>query len=698
MQFSSSTSQSLPADVSLGELIQQLVTMEKTCHLRLLTEAGNGEIYFHSGRVVHARCGAVVGPEAIVTMLGALHVRYAVDSQADTGLHTIPPEWQESVLEAAKQQHGAVARPGLEEPPAGRWKRRGLAFGGGVALLGGVALVAFMMLSAGKPAPTTPAPAPAASAPYAAAASAPASAPTVPGSAPAPAAPAAPIKATPEELAAAVEAGSLGPNDSPPTVLAAAVPRLPASAGPLTPTIVCRVLVGADGRPRDAVVRAPRPDLAAFEEAALTAVRAYRFAPGQRAGAPVAVWLSVPISFAGAAPAEPVTIQIKGSDTIGGELGPALGAAFTAAVPEVKIQEEALGSGTAFVGLFDGSAVLGASSRPINDKELAEASRLGIKLQEFVIGYDGIAVIVSPKNKVASLSLDQLAQLFSGQVRNWKDVGGADAPVHLYGRPSYSGTFGFFRDKVVRHGNAKGPEDFAADTKIIEKNEQLVPAVAADADGIGYVGLGWLAPAVRAVPVAAAPGQPPVAPSTETVQNSSYPIFRPLLFYTRGAPTGAVAAFLRFVLSPSGRAQVEKFGFVAAETPAETMASLAESAASRSDATTAPPAVRVLFAAGARTPDALGRKALDDVASTLATHPAMHVILVGNADSEGGRQANEYVAAERAKRVAEYLKAHGVASERVQVDAAGTDRPLASNTTGAGRSQNRRVDVFFVSQ
>src|SRR5262249_19027515 len=153
--------------------------------------------------------------------------------------------------------------------------------------------------------------------------------------------------------------------------------------------------------------------LAAFEDAALAAVRTYRFSAGKRAGQPVAVWLSVPVSFTNAIAAEAgATIQIKGSDTIGGELGPMLGATFTNAVPDVKVKVEALGSGTAFVGLFDGSADIGASSRPINDKEVAEATRLNVKLSEFVIGYDGIAVIVNPKNGVKQLTVEQTGQIF----------------------------------------------------------------------------------------------------------------------------------------------------------------------------------------------------------------------------------------------------------------------------------------------
>src|SRR5262249_50709883 len=159
---------------------------------------------------------------------------------------------------------------------------------------------------------------------------------------------------------------------------------------------------------------------------------------------------------------------------------------------------EALGSGTAFVGLLDGSAAIGAASRSVKADELAAAKRLGIELREYVLGYDGIAVVVHPGNPIAELTVGQLSDLFTGKGANWRELGGPDLPVHRISRPSYSGTHAFFRDKVLRRGNDKGPEDFTPGTEIVEENGAILKKVAADPAAVSYLGLGWLSPEVKA--------------------------------------------------------------------------------------------------------------------------------------------------------------------------------------------------------
>ena len=136
-------------------------------------------------------------------------------------------------------------------------------------------------------------------------------------------------------------------------------------------------------------------------------------------------------AFAVAAPAlaaaSDARVRVEGSDTIGGALGIAIAEAFHAQYPEARVEWEGLGSSTAFVGLFDGSADLGASSRAINEAEAAEAKRQGVRLREYVIGYDGIAVIVHPDNPIASLTVQQLSEIFQGRISDWRqraaDVG-----------------------------------------------------------------------------------------------------------------------------------------------------------------------------------------------------------------------------------------------------------------------------------
>ncbi len=286
-------------------------------------------------------------------------------------------------------------------------------------------------------------------------------------------------------------------------------------------------------------------------------------------------------------------LRVEGSDTIGGSLGLELAEAFNAFHPGILVEWEGLGSSTAFIGLFDGSADLGASSRPINEAELAEARALGLKLKELVLAYDGMSVFVHPSNEVPVLTLEQLSRIFQGRVTNFREVGGPDRPIRLLSRPSYSGTHAFFRDKVLRRGNAKGPEEFAASTEWVEHTADIVERVARDPNAISYGGMAYARPKVRVVPVAAARGRPGVLPAPETVRDGSYPIFRPLYLYARGEPQGRVRELLDFILGVDGQKLVAEVGFVPASLEQSPAAVVARATAARlapapQPATTAP--------------------------------------------------------------------------------------------------------------
>ncbi len=359
-----------------------------------------------------------------------------------------------------------------------------------------------------------------------------------------------------------------GDGDSVPRMLEGEAPESPNPDLALAPTVVLRLHVDATGRVEEAQIYRSRLELAAFEEAALEAARSFRFAPARKAGQAVPVWFNWPVTF-GPAPKPTTLLRLKGSDTIGGALAPALAKAWRKRNPQVGVAVEALGSSTAFEGLFDGSAEIGASSRTISAQEIAEAQRLGLQLRELVIGYDGVAIVVHPDNPVRNLTASQLSRIFAGKLRNWREVGGADAPIELVGRPEGSGTHAFFREKVLRLGNPGGPESFAPGIVVLEHNDEIVARVASRPHAISYVGLGSLTGKVRVVPVAPAPGRMAVAPSAEAVADGSYPFYRPLLLYTTGSPSGELRRFLEFVLSADGRALVQANGFVPSDVPVE---------------------------------------------------------------------------------------------------------------------------------
>lgn len=418
--------------------------------------------------------------------------------------------------------------------------------------------------------------------------------------------------------------------------------------------------------------------------------------------------ISACLAAAVAAAAAPAVLQVKGSDTIGGKLGQDFAHAYMARHPETEVKWEALGSGTAFVGLLDGSAQLGAASRAVKEGELADARKLGIELREFVIGYDGIAVVVNPANPVAELTVAQLSDVFTGKVRDWSEVGGPSLPIHLVSRPSYSGTFSFFRDKVLRRGNDKGPEDYASTAEIIEENGAIIQRVAQDRGAVSYVGIGWVTPAVKTVGVSAQAGKAAVRASVATVRTGTYPIYRPLLMYSRGEPHGPARELLAFILSAEGQAVVAKNDFVPTDSPA-TLAAEAPPAAGKTatqagaggagtrsvQADDRPHVVRVRFPKGA-TLTADARSSLAGLAEGVKAG-GNRLLVVGHADARGAKAINLHVSRARAAAVADYLVELGVPRSAMTVEAHGADDPVASNQQATGRGSNRRVDVTVLA-
>jgi phosphate binding protein len=405
----------------------------------------------------------------------------------------------------------------------------------------------------------------------------------------------------------------------------------------------------------------------------------------------LATTVIVVFGLAAGAPARaaPTTLRVKGSDTIGGELGPALARAFEAASPGVDVRWEALGSATAFTGLLDGSAEVGASSRSVSGEELARARELGVELREFVLGYDGVVVIVNPANPVRQLTVPQLAALLSGAVASWAELGGRDVKPLLLGRPTYSGTHAFVRDRVVRRGEKASTEGFAPGTVVLEHSAALVEAVAKDPAAVAYVGMGWVRPNVVALAVAPAPGAPFVAASSETVRTGAYPIARPLLLYTRGEPQGDVRRLLQFALAGEGRKLVAAHDFIPPDVGAlvQRGPSVAPSPAPALAAVH-----RVPFPAASAVVSPAERERLAAVAAD-ARRTKARVVISGNADAVGDPARNQLLARARAKAVARALVELGVPREAVRIEDRGADAPLATNATLEGRRANRRVDV-----
>jgi phosphate transport system substrate-binding protein len=259
--------------------------------------------------------------------------------------------------------------------------------------------------------------------------------------------------------------------------------------------------------------------------------------------------------------AEEGTIQIKGSDTMV-NLCQAWAEEFMAEHRDVTVAVTGGGSGTGIAALIGGTCDLAASSRKMTDKETKLASSHSLKPQELTAALDGLAVVVHPSNPVRRLTLGQLAELFTGKIQNWKDLGGPDLEVILLSREVNSGTHVYFKEHVLAAASGEGPKEFSPEALLLPSSQAIADEVGSNPGGIGYYGMGYVNPKNAVVAVAKAAEDPYVSPSEATVRAGTYPISRPLLLYSRDTPEGAVKAFLDYVMSAKGQAAVRRVEFV----------------------------------------------------------------------------------------------------------------------------------------
>ena len=255
------------------------------------------------------------------------------------------------------------------------------------------------------------------------------------------------------------------------------------------------------------------------------------------------------------------TLQIKGSDTMV-NLCQAWAEAFMAKHPHTTVAVTGGGSGSGIAALISGTCDLAAASRAMSQKEIGLARAQGHDPQEWQVALDGIAVVVHPTNPVKQLTIEQLADLFNGTIRNWKDVGGANAGVVLLSREVNSGTHVYFKEHVLNALKGRGPTEFAPEALLLPSSQAIADEVASNPFGIGYYGMGYQNPRNIAVAIATTAAGPYVAPTEDSVRSGTYPIARPLLFYSRGTPQGTVKAFLDFAMSPEGQQIVRTIDFV----------------------------------------------------------------------------------------------------------------------------------------
>jgi phosphate transport system substrate-binding protein len=254
------------------------------------------------------------------------------------------------------------------------------------------------------------------------------------------------------------------------------------------------------------------------------------------------------------------TIENKGSDTLV-NLALAWAETYMGLHPEVRISVTGGGSGTGIAAMINDTVDIANASRAMKPEEIEEAQGNGIPPVEFVVAGDAIAVVVHPSNPIDELTLEQISDIYTGKISNWKDLGGEDRPIVLLSRESNSGTHVYFLENVIRLGEKESDLLFSPDTLLMPSSEGISSEVRLNANAIGYDGLGYVTPDQKVLAVALDEDNPYVLPSVETVNDGSYPISRPLYMYTAGEPSGQIRAYLDWILS-DGQYLVQELGFV----------------------------------------------------------------------------------------------------------------------------------------
>jgi phosphate transport system substrate-binding protein len=442
--------------------------------------------------------------------------------------------------------------------------------------------------------------------------------------------------------------------------------------------------------------------------------------------APVAVAVPTPVINTPSTPAPaPVAAQtllrFHGSNTIGGKLLPALATAFlqqqgyTNIHKEAGAQEEesliigehngqteqieiqAHGSGTAFSSLKDKLSDIGMSSRKINASEQQSLAPtlgdLSSNTSEHVIALDGIAVIVNPANPIKTLSITQLADIFSGKITDWSTLGGQAGTIALYARDNQSGTYDFFNEAVLK---ARG-KTLATNAERFEDSEKLSAAVAANPAGIGFIGLNYIG-SNKALALSDT-GVEARKPTLLTIKTEDYLLSRRLYLYIPEKSTNpTVAKFIDFAVGSDAQPVVASTGLVNLDvTPiaADTNDVRKQSTQWQSLTKNATEiATRFRFRTGGNDLDSRANRDIGRIVGVLSQpqYQNKKVLLIGFADSSGSHAANCKLSQNRADSVQKELALEGLTFD--QVIGLCDDAPIAPNDTNENREKNRRVEVW----
>ena len=419
-----------------------------------------------------------------------------------------------------------------------------------------------------------------------------------------------------------------------------------------------------------------------------------------------------------------VILQLHGSNTIGGKLAPAMAAAYlrqlgsdiTVSRPlsqvnevevigylpdvneVVSVQVKAHGSSTGFKSLIANDADIAMSSRPIRDQEnlelLLKQGDMTKPESEHILALDGLAIVTHPDNLTESLTVHQLADVFSGKIQNWQQLGGENRPITLYARDDQSGTFDTFDSLVLNKFDLQ-----LADARRYESNAKLVAAVEQDAGGIGFTGLAYAKPAML-VNIAADEGLPAIKPKQFSISSEDYALSRRLYLYANKerSENPHVRQFIDFALSNAGQQQVEQISFI----PQKITSTLPVVSHKH------PPRYQQLALNGERLSMTFRMRAdraeidnksaqdIEHLVDYLNSNPYKKVALIGFSAVETGDEDDKTRSLIRSQLLAFELKERGI--HDIEIIALGNQLPIDSNQHAWGRYRNNRTEIWVIKE
>lgn len=247
--------------------------------------------------------------------------------------------------------------------------------------------------------------------------------------------------------------------------------------------------------------------------------------------------------------------RIKGSDTVL-PVAQQTAERYMNQHPDARVTVTGGGTGVGISALMDNTTDIAMASRPIKFSEKMKIKEAGQDVDEIIVAYDALAVVVHPSNPVKQLTRQQLEDIFRGKITNWKQVGGDDRKIVVYSRETSSGTYEFFKESVLKNKN------YMSSSLSMPATGAIIQSVSQTKGAIGYVGLAYINKEVKPIHVSYDAGKTFTEPSFENAKNKAYPIVRPLFYYYDVKNEGKVKPFIDYILSAEGQATVKQVGYI----------------------------------------------------------------------------------------------------------------------------------------